>query len=871
MKCDSQDKSAGVRTHDYRQRLQSCFAVLFFLIPMALLGADADAAPPTDADRTFTPDPASVLRHGPAWRHPHAGWIILHIEGAPYDRGYQHGRLLAGEIVDYIKAIADQRSEKAPKEAWRDLRILSDALFLRRYDTEYLEEMKGIADGAAAAGAKFEGRRLDLLDIVTINSDIEVGFLESGLEASATGVDTKKFAAPQFSQPKARLKEHCSAFAANGPATADGKIVIGHITMSDLGYVSHFNVWIDIQPEKGHRVVFQTFPGGIQSGLDYYISDSGLIVTETTIAQTRFNSTGKALASRIRQAVQYADSIDRAVEILADESNGLYTNQWLLGDIKTNEIAMFELGTRRTKLWRSSRHEWPDGTTGFYWGCNNIRDPEVFKETVPDLGGKPANLVRYPRTRDKAWLVLFDKHKGRIDEAFGFEAFTTPPLAAFPSCDVKFTTTDLARKLQSWALFGPPLGQTWDPTPSEKKKYPDIKPLVSNDWALLGVSPQPSAEKAPAAVDLAAFPTEDHKDDHDDADIDADDDEVEFEARHPFAWRGTLLPKSDADIWLATGFAEYEKVIAFGNACHREAKSRKLSRAAQDLVDRALFAHESRWQTAVRRTGRDTPLLETRADPARRDWYDIASGKGVMLLAALRNRLGEAACDKLLDEFGTAHAGEQVTTSQFLEHCERTAGKPVADLVRSWLGGETRSTPADRNIWTIDSFEAEPEQALIVYGTLHDRAAQREAATLLQRAIARRFSNIAIPLRSDVEVTEDELRSHHLLLIGRPGTNRVADRCAQRLPVSFASGSFQVRQETYAHADSSIIAVGDNPLNRRFSAVVFAGLSATATWKCVQSLPEDDREPPAQVMLAPAGRTPKRFRASPAATSVAKP
>lgn len=817
------------------------------------------AAPPSPEDRIVNPDPAAVVRHGPGWRYPHAGWIVLHIEGAPYERGYQHGRLLAGEIVDYIKAIADQRSAKAPKEAWRDLRILCDALFLRRYDAEYLEEMKGIADGAAAAGAKFEGRRLDLLDIVALNSDVEVGFLESGLEASATGIDTTKFNEPQYSRPKARLKEHCSAFVANGPATADGKVVLGHITMSDLGYVSHFNVWLDIQSEHGHRLVFQTFPGGIQSGLDYYISDHGLIVTETTIAQTRFNSAGKALASRIRRAVQYADSIDQAVEILANDSNGLYTNQWLLADINTNEIAMFELGTSRTKLWRSSRNEWQDGTTGFYWGCNNIRDPEVYKETVPDLRGKPANLVRYPRTRDKAWLSLFEKHKGRIDEAFAFEAFTTPPLAAFPSCDVKFTTSDLARKMQSWVLFGPPLGKTWDPSPSEKKKYPDIEPLVSNDWALFSTSPPPSDSTAPAAIDLAAFPK------------DEEDPGVKFEARHPFAWRGTLLPKTDADVWLAAGFAEYEQIVALENACRLEAKGGKLNRAAQDLIDRALFAHESRWQTAVRRTGRDTPLLETCTDPARREWYDIAMGKGVMLLAALRGHLGAKECDKLLDEFGMAHAGEQVTTDQFIEHCERASGKPVAELLRSWLGGDTRSAPPEKNIWTIESFEAEPEQALIVYGTLRDRAAQREAATLLQRAIARRFSNITLPIRSDTEITEDELRGHHLLLVGRPATNRVAERCVMRLPVSFTRGSFQVRQETYAHAGSFVIASGDNPLNPRFSIVAFAGLSAEATWKCVQNLPEEDDEPPAQVLLSPAGRKPQRFRGSAASTTVAKP
>ena len=40
----------------------------------------------------------------------------------------------------------------------------------------------------------------------------------------------------------------------------------------------------------------------------------------------------------------------------ASSINGLYTNEWLIGDTKTNEIAMFELGTD-TRIC-SSRDEW---------------------------------------------------------------------------------------------------------------------------------------------------------------------------------------------------------------------------------------------------------------------------------------------------------------------------------------------------------------------------------------------------------------------------------------------------------------------------------------------------------------------------------
>ena len=91
------------------------------------------------------------------------------------------------------KLVASKRSRRAaPGDSWRELRTLVNALFLRRYDPEYLEEMKGIADGAAAGGAKFDGRSLDLIDVVAINSEIEVEFLDAALHATATGLEGER-------------------------------------------------------------------------------------------------------------------------------------------------------------------------------------------------------------------------------------------------------------------------------------------------------------------------------------------------------------------------------------------------------------------------------------------------------------------------------------------------------------------------------------------------------------------------------------------------------------------------------------------------------------------------------------------------------
>src|SRR5438105_588337 len=376
--------------------------------------ACAHAAPAAD----YQPDPKAVERYGSGYRYPQAGWIVLHIEGKPYERGYQHGRLLAPEIAAFVHNSANQMSAEAPANGWQNARTLINALFLRRFEREYLEEMKGIADGAAAAGAKYDHRNIDLLDIVGVNVWPEIETLPSALDATPTGLEGIKFPKDQPQAKTPAKPMHCSAFAATGPATADGKIVFGHITMFGLYPSRFYNVWLDVKPERGHRVLMQTYPGGMQSGMDYYLNDAGLLVSETTIAQTKFDINGKSLGSRIRQALQYANNIDQAVEILKAGNNGLYTNEWLLADIKTNEIAMFELGTAKSKLYRSSKNEWFGGTEGFYWGCNNTKDLDVRLETIASIHDRPANAVFCPSDRDKTWLRLFQQYRGKIDAGF---------------------------------------------------------------------------------------------------------------------------------------------------------------------------------------------------------------------------------------------------------------------------------------------------------------------------------------------------------------------------------------------------------------------------------------------------------------------
>ncbi|MDB5309153.1 MAG: hypothetical protein JWO38_3355 [Gemmataceae bacterium] len=805
--------------------------------PLAV-GAVLLLAASAGAGDGFRPDPASVRRYGPAYRYPQAGWTVLHVEGEPFDRGYQHGRLMAPEIAAYVRTLALQQSAKAPADGWRLTRTLVGAAFLRKFDSEYLEEMKGIADGAAAAGASFDSRPIDLVDIAAVNLVCEYDTLDAALAAQPTGLEGIRFPRPPAPRgdPPAQ-KDHCSAFAATGPATADGKMVIGHITMSGLPNANFSNVWLDVQPARGHRVVMQSYPGGIQSMMDYYITAAGLVLTETTISQTRFDPDGTPLAGRVRKAVQYGATIDDVAAALTRKNNGLYTNEWLIGDANTNEIAILELGTTAHRLRRSSKGEWlMAGVEGFYWGCNNTKDLAVRLDTLPGLNDRPHDASWRPSNRDKAWLRMYQKHRGTIDAAFGKLAFATPPLSAHPSLDAKVTTTDLAKRLESHALFGPPYGKVWVPTFQDRTTDPDIRALVPNDWAVLTpAGPPPTAPvKAADIADRvgggAAVPAPDPP-------------------TAP-AWHGTLLARADADLWVTAGFAAYERVVALETAL-RDRSGGRLTAADRDRVELAVFRFRADYRAAKAarpgwRTGGDPPgPVETELDRDR--WHQEQTGYGVLALHAVRGFVGDKPFAGAMDEFGRAHAGKEVTAAAFTAFVGKQTGKDVAGFLTRWAadpapGGATFSTTH----WLAD-----PENAVIVYGTRAEAAANEAAARRVQEAVRTRWTNVTIPVIPDRDAGEAALRGRHVILVGRPATSAAAERYRAAFPVVLGPASATVGDTVYAHEGTAVIAAGVNPVDGRFSAVLLAGLSAESTYRAADALVRQER--PAEVSIIPAG------------------
>jgi len=324
-----------------------------------------------------------------AKRFERHGWTYLHIEGEPKQRGFQHGYLMAHEIADCLRSTRDLW-EHASAMLWSWLVERTAGMFANRIDPEDLAELGGIAEGMRAAG-----QTTTLDEMVAYNGIIELSeyWWPTELKKIKEG-------------PAPAVKESCSAFIATGSMTRDGNIVLGHNTMMD--YPSPFpNVIADIVPAKGHRILWQTQPGWIHSGMDFFITDAGLVGAETTIGGFEgFDTNGVPEFARMRRATQDAGSIDQWCEIMRKGNNGGYANAWLVGDIHTREIARLELGLKQIGFEKKR--------DGYFLGSNVAEDRKllVFETDSKDTDIRQSSIARRVR-----WKQLMKQYAGRIDVA----------------------------------------------------------------------------------------------------------------------------------------------------------------------------------------------------------------------------------------------------------------------------------------------------------------------------------------------------------------------------------------------------------------------------------------------------------------------
>jgi hypothetical protein len=320
------------------------------------------------------------------------GWIFVHLEGPPSQLGYQHGYLLAAEIADLLR-VEKPMLQHATKRDWNFYRDAAERVLWPKTDPEYQQEIDGIVAGLTAHGGT-----ADRWDIVALNAIEELpGYYVPWLDKQ------------QGRAPSAKAPGNCSAFVATGAYTKDHGIVMGHNAWTDYVIGSRWNIVFDLVPDQGHRILMDGLPGVIASDDDFGVNSAGLMITETTITGFEgFDPAGKPEFARARKALQYGASIDDYVRIMLDGNNGGYANDWLVGDNKTGEIALFELGLKEHSVRRTA--------DGYFVGSNFPVDDKLMKaETTFD----PKNAASSPNARHTRWDQLMAQFKGQIDAGVG--------------------------------------------------------------------------------------------------------------------------------------------------------------------------------------------------------------------------------------------------------------------------------------------------------------------------------------------------------------------------------------------------------------------------------------------------------------------
>jgi len=330
-----------------------------------------------------------ATEYGKGYRFDKNGWIYVHIEGEPYERGFQHGYLVASELDEILESLKYLTYWNTGKR-WDFFVDAGEKLFVPRIDEEFLGEMKGIAEGAQSAGVDITWQ-----EVLTWNGYFEL-----------TGYWWPNEKAGKFAKGDQTDKDRCSAFIATGSATKEGGIVMAHNSWDAFEQGQFFNLILDIQPAEGYRIFMQSVPGYIHSMADFFVTDAGIMGTETTIGGFGdYDPNEVPEFFRVRKAMQYANDLDEFVKMMEKKNNGGYANSWLLADANTGEIMRFELGLKYYNVERKK--------DGYFIGCNVPVDPRIRNLECSNVGYSD---IRMPTGARRVRLTqLMEEHYGEID------------------------------------------------------------------------------------------------------------------------------------------------------------------------------------------------------------------------------------------------------------------------------------------------------------------------------------------------------------------------------------------------------------------------------------------------------------------------
>jgi len=441
--------------------------LLYGLLGLSLLvGAALGLSGYTDFEPRIDVQPAvgPITEYGSGYRFERDGWIYIHIEGQPHERGVQYGYLVAPELAEILRSVKYLTYQETGME-WEFFVQEAEKQFASRIDQEYLDEIMGIAEGAQAAGVDITWQ-----EVLAWNGYEEL-----------LGYWWPNELAGKYAKTD---EDHCSGFIATGSATKDGRIVMAHNSWDEFAHGQFFNVILDLEPAQGHRMFMQSVPGCIDSMTDFFVTDAGIMGTETTIGgYSEYDPDEDPEFFRVRKAMQYADTLDDFVQLMEKKNNGGYANSWLLANANTGEIMRFELGLKYQNVERTK--------DGYFIGFNAAVDPRIrnlecansgYDDIRTPMGARRVRLTQLMQEYhgeidvQVAQEILADHYdvylkkenpcSRTVDGHYELDAFeywpARLPFAPKGAVDGKVMDSDLAGDLSFWARWGNSSGMPFD-------------------------------------------------------------------------------------------------------------------------------------------------------------------------------------------------------------------------------------------------------------------------------------------------------------------------------------------------------------------------------------------------------------------------
>ena len=436
--------------------------------------------------------------YGKGYRYNIQGWTYIHLDGDPYERGYQYAYLASTEIVDMIQRWGNfghqvpflkvffinnqQRNYDKLTDIWWNLcRSKSMRYFEKHIPEEYKQELRGMVVGLKNREATIFGRNIEYNDLVASQFIQEVwyAFYDFSCIKKYHPIRNIIFGIRDFLVKGSEKKEqgHCRAIIATGDATDNGEIVAAHATIFNEYIAQRCNFIVDIKPTKGYRFIMTAPPGSLWSQEDFYQNEKGIILTETELVpQGPFNIRKTPKGIRSRTAIQYSKNIDEVIMNLQKENSGLIPNEWLIGDIKTNEIARLEQALFNSPLTRTKN--------GIFFSCSTPNNNKVERE----LWGLTPKILAINLYNNKYENKVIDKFNELKNEYYGKinidiikKMFSTNPISK-STTDCKITSKKLLENMGLMLYFGWMNGTEFKPSDNIKEKFKGITQMPSTGW-----------------------------------------------------------------------------------------------------------------------------------------------------------------------------------------------------------------------------------------------------------------------------------------------------------------------------------------------------------------------------------------------------